>query len=80
MGFNCTGSQYLLGPHGFVTFTQGLPACSQQMQYILERLEIFLPAYYSENAQKQIQGLKDKSAFVYALLRALTDFIIFPTE
>lgn len=37
------------------------------------------PPTYSANSQEQIQRLKHKSVFVYTSLRALTDFIIFPT-
>lgn len=50
------------------------------MENKLERLEMFLLAYYSENSQEQIQKLEDKSIFIYIILRAFTDFIIFPME
>lgn len=79
MGFNKgTASHYLLTTHMVLIFTRDLYTGFQQMQSILEKLEIFLPAYHSENSQEQIQGFKDKSTFAYAILRALTDFIILP--
>lgn len=74
---NRTAAHYLLATHMVLISAQVSSAGGQQMQSIRERLDVFPPAQYSENSQKQTQELKDKSAFVYAILRALTDFIIF---